>query len=185
MTTIILPGLGGSGEAHWQTKWEQRSDGFVRFRPASWDEPELANWIAALDIAVSEQSKPPFLVAHSLTCLLVAHWAAGNTRQIAGAFLVAMPDPRSSGFPGEAASFANPPLRRLPFPALLVQSSDDPYGSLDFSRSCASAWGAGMVVAGDLGHINASSRLGDWPQGFALFESFKAAADCSLAVKRQ
>ncbi|MGD0421713.1 MAG: alpha/beta hydrolase [Xanthobacteraceae bacterium] len=73
-------------------------------------------------------AEPPILVAHSLACLLVAHWAArGNSRNVQGGFLVAVPDPDGSSFPKvEAALFRAVPEITLPFPALVVASNDDP-----------------------------------------------------------
>ena len=182
--TIILPGYGGSGDAHWQTLWQARDPAMRRFRPASWDAPELGDWVAALDRAVAEPAEPPLLVAHSLACLLVPHWAsragasrAGASRAarpVRGAFLVAPPDPDGPEFPVAATSFGEVPRGGLPFPALVVASTDDPYAAPDFARRCAAEWGAGFVVAGALGHINSASGLGEWPQGAALLEAFRA-----------
>jgi predicted alpha/beta hydrolase family esterase len=33
---------------------------------------------------------------------------------------------------------------------------------------------SGLIVLGALGHVNASSGLGDWPQGRALLDAFSA-----------
>ena len=106
---VILPGIGGSGELHWQTRWEKSNPQCRRFQPADWNRPELEDWISALDRAVGAAPKPPLLVAHSLACLLVAHSQQASTAPVAGAFLVAVPNPQSEAFPVEAASFANPP----------------------------------------------------------------------------
>lgn len=171
---IILPGIGNSGEAHWQTRWEQADPSFQRFQPASWEQPELQDWIAALDRAVAAQAQPPLLVAHSLACLLVAHWAARTRGRVRGALLVAVPDPEGPAFPAEAASFRTVPEQPLPFPALIVASTDDPYGSVDHARGRAAAWGAGFVTLGPFGHINGASGLGDWPTGQMLLEAFAA-----------
>ncbi|QIO36376.1 RBBP9/YdeN family alpha/beta hydrolase [Bradyrhizobium sp. 1(2017)] len=172
--TITLPGLGGSGDTHWQTIWERDDARFVRFQPASWDQPDLDDWEQSLERAVRSCATPPVLVAHSLACLLVAHWAARFPSSIAGAFLVAVPDPDGANFPMEAAAFKTVPDRALPFPSLVIASTDDPYGDIRATRQRASAWRSGLIVLGALGHINASSRLGDWPQGRALLQAFGA-----------
>ena len=39
------------------------------------------------------------------------------------------------------------------------------------ARAFAVAWGATFVDAGALGHINAASGLGDWPDGHAHLEA--------------
>jgi uncharacterized protein len=169
---IMLPGIGGSGEDHWQSHWQARDAGIRRFAPSSWDRPDLEDWIAALDREIARSSAPPFLIAHSLACLLVAHWSARGDRRVAGALLVAPPDPTSAAFPEEAAGFAHPPALRLRFPALVVASSNDPYGSLGHARAVANLWGASLVEAGALGHINGAGGLGDWPRGWAIFTAF-------------
>jgi predicted alpha/beta hydrolase family esterase len=179
MAYITLPGIGGSDESHWQTRWEQQHLQMKRFEPSSWEEPDRDDWLAALDRAIRATPDPPILVAHSLACLLVGYWAATSGveagRRVRGAFLVGVPDPQALAFPAaEAATFREIPDAPFPFPALVVASTDDPYGTVDHARRRATAWGAGLVVAGALGHINGASRLGDWPQGLALLEAFRA-----------
>lgn len=171
---ITLPGIGGSGQAHWQSHWERAETLFTRFRPTSWDEPVLDDWVQAVERAVEECRQPPVLVAHSLACLLVAHWARTSKSKVAGVFLVSVPDPKGPGFPGAAASFRDVPEGPLPCPSLVVASTNDPYGTLAYARWRAELWQSGFVVAGALGHINASSGLGDWAQGRALLEAFCA-----------
>ena len=59
-----------------------------------------------------------------------------------------------------------PPARaRLPFRSLVVASSDDPFGSLQYAGQLADDWGAAFQAIGACGHINADSGLGDWPEG--------------------
>ncbi|MFN4126149.1 RBBP9/YdeN family alpha/beta hydrolase [Pannonibacter indicus] len=172
---LILPGTGGSGEAHWQSHWEAADTSFRRFRPSSWDTPELEDWKMALDAAISQAPARPVLVAHSLACLLVAHAAPMLGSRVRGAFLVAVPDPDGPAFPArEAASFANPPALPLPFPALIIASANDPYGTPDHAWRRAREWGAVLIEAGALGHINGASGLEDWPQGRMLLEAFCA-----------
>jgi len=169
---IILPGIGGSGDEHWQSLWEAGGKDFARFAPSSWDEPQLEDWIVALDAAVAALDEPPVLVAHSLACLLVAHWQARSSLPVAGALLVAVPDPRGPAFPAEAASFADPPEQRFRFPSLLVASGNDPYGTMDHARRRAGEWGSRLVAIGDAGHINSGSGLGAWPAGRAILGEF-------------
>ncbi|WP_456617481.1 MULTISPECIES: RBBP9/YdeN family alpha/beta hydrolase [unclassified Bradyrhizobium] len=176
---ITLPGIGGSGDAHWQTIWEVADTRFARFRPASWDQPELDDWTQSLERAIERCDQPPILVAHSLACLLVAHWATRTRSTIAGAFLVSVPDPDGALFPAAAASFKPAPTRPLQFPSLIIASTDDPYSALDVVRRRAGEWQSGLNVVGALGHINASSGLGDWPQGRALLDDF-----CDGVTKR-
>jgi predicted alpha/beta hydrolase family esterase len=171
---IILPGSGGSGQAHWQTRWEENDPAMRRFEPSSWDLPVFADWHAALDRAVAEATEPPVLVAHSLSCLLVSNWQGTSRRPVKGAFLVGVPDPAAAVFPAYGVPFADTSRGRWRFPSLILASTDDPYGSQEYAEGKATQWGSGVVVVGPLGHINAQSGLGDWPEGRALLTSFAA-----------
>ncbi|KPH06891.1 serine hydrolase family protein (plasmid) [Rhizobium acidisoli] len=173
MTEIIhLPGIGNSGDLHWHTLWEKADPSICRFAPSSWDEPDLSDWIAALDQAVQSTHTPPVLVAHSLACLLVAHWHQMSDLPIKGAMLVAVPDPASPAFPTQASSFARPPEKKFRFPSLIVASTDDPYGSLPYAQMRAEQWGSELKTIGAAGHINGQSKLGDWSEGLAHLRDF-------------
>ncbi|MCY1643334.1 RBBP9/YdeN family alpha/beta hydrolase [Methylorubrum sp. SL192] len=179
MTLIILPGIGGSGEAHWQTIWQSEGSQWVRFQPTSWDHPELDDWAQALDEAIRQTDEPAILIAHSLACLLVAHWAARSqlARRVAGAFLVAVPDPDGPRFPlAEAGTFADPPSVPLPFPTLILASSNDPYASFKHAERRAFDWKAGIIDVGALGHVNSASGLGAWLEGRRLLTAFRSGA---------
>lgn len=174
---IILPGIGGSGPDHWQSRWQAVDPSMTRFAPSDWDDPDLGDWLFALDRAVGIAVRPPILLAHSLACLLVVHWAATRSARVAGALLVAPPDPASPPFPPEAASFAPVPMRSLPFPTRVAVSADDPFGTLDYGRAFAFTLGAELVEIGPLGHVNSASGLQDWPQGRVLLDDFIAGID--------
>jgi hypothetical protein len=111
------------------------------------------------------------LAAHSLACVLVAHLALRSVtaRRVAGALLVAPADieARRSGL-AELASFAPIPRGRLPFPAIVVASRNDPYMTFERAASLADGWGADLVDLGAAGHINVASGHGPWPYGHEL-----------------
>lgn len=174
MHIITIPGIDGSGAGHWQSLWEQASPSAVRIQPSAWDRPRLTDWISALEQRVREAPKPPVLVAHSLGCLLVAHWATRTSTAIRAALLVSVPDPEGPNFPLEARTFAEVPRIPLPFPALIVSSQDDPYGSQTYARTVAEQWGAASVAIGNFGHINESSGVGEWEYGRGVLDAFVA-----------
>lgn len=176
MTVLILPGINNSGAEHWQTKWQQLHPEYCRVQQDNWDEPMCADWVGALEQAVKTVGEQAVLVAHSLACLMVVHWAAQTQQRIKAAFLVAMPDPTGPNFPLEAKGFVPLPQQRLPFRSMIVASTNDPYSSTEFTQGCALHWGSEWVAVGALGHINAASGLGDWPQGQALFAELVAKA---------
>jgi hypothetical protein len=65
------------------------------------------------------------------------------------------------------------PLVRLPFPSVVVASTDDPYVTVDRATAFARAWGSALTLVERAGHLNSASGLGDWPQGFALLEELR------------
>ena len=168
--TLIIPGFGNSDQAHWQTLWESANPAFMRVQQRNWNNPVCDEWVYALEKAVKKIGASPILVAHSLGCLCVAHWAARTSLKIKGALLVAPPNPDDDGFPSEARGFSPVPLGSFGFPSIVIASSNDPFGSLEFARSCAAGWGSRFVNIGPAGHINSESGLGEWPEGFALYQ---------------
>jgi predicted alpha/beta hydrolase family esterase len=180
---VIVPGIGNSGPEHWQTHWQRHHPRIARLQPDSFEQPQLHDWLRALDRCVRQCAAPPLLIAHSLGCLLVAHWAACTERLPRGAFLVAVPDPDSAAFPhARAASFVPVPMAPLPFPSLIVASSDDPYATPSYSYRRAADWGSGLIELDRLGHLNAASGLGDWRHGAHLLAAFDAGIGRARAV---
>ncbi|WP_348647870.1 alpha/beta fold hydrolase [Pseudomonas sp. PNP] len=172
---LLLPGIGNSGPEHWQTLWENADAGIQRIGAQDWENPECSQWVTSLECAVNRAGPDVVLVAHSLGCLQIAHWAAASQTPIRGALLVAVPDPDRPSFPKAAVGFGSPTLRRFGFPSIVVASTNDPFAETDYSERCAQAWGSVLVNIGACGHINAQSGLGDWPRGKALLESFLSA----------
>ena len=173
-TALILPGIGNSGPEHWQSLWERANPTFVRIQQRDWDNPVCREWVETLESTVSRLGSKVVLVAHSLACTLVAHWAGSTKQKVHGALLVAPPDPDGPAFPKEAVGFSPMPRRSLPFPSIVVVSTDDPYGSPEFAKSAATAWGSRFVSIGAAGHINSQSGLGEWNEGFSLFRQLAA-----------
>jgi hypothetical protein len=170
---LLLPGWNNSGPEHWQSHW-QAMHGYQRVEQHDWRHPLRGDWIARLeDVLLQrdvERDGPVLLVAHSLGCLLVAAWAAHsrNTHRVGAALLVAPADAEREELRSVLSSWSPVPGQSLPFKSLLVGSGNDPYCSAARARAFASAWDAEFIDGGQLGHINAESGLGAWPQGQAL-----------------
>jgi len=167
---LIIPGLGGSGPEHWQTRWQACLPRCTRLAVDDWDRPDRELWLQALRRSLAAAGEPVVAVAHSLGCALMAHaiarWPALAPDAVRAALLVAPADVDSPArTPPETRGFAPLPLARLPFPATVIASRDDPYVAIDRARLLAHAWHAQFVDAGAIGHINATSGLGDWPAG--------------------
>ena len=170
---LIVPGLGGSAPEHWQSIWQARNPGYRRVEQRDWDDPDLAEWAASLEDAVRGATAPVVLVAHSLACPLVAHWArrsagpaGGPAAKVAAAMLVSPVDIESEAHtPPEARRFAPMPLDPLPFRTAVVASGNDPHVAPERARHFASCWRARLVEVGDQGHVNVDSGHGEWPEG--------------------
>ena len=162
---FVVPGLGSSGPDHWQTHLEQANPTFTRIEQREWDAPDCAEWVARLEQAlVGEDPSRVVLVAHSLGCATVAHWATRHGRAIRGALLVAPADAEAVRFASvPATGFAPMPLLRLPFASKVVASSTDEWVTLARARQLAQAWGSELVAVGAAGHLNTASGHGRWP----------------------
>ena len=173
---LILPGWQNSGAMHWQSRW-QTLHGFERVQQADWDWPRRGDWLTQLEDAVLADLRPTALVAHSLGCHLVAAWAAKSQHaaQIRGALLVAPPDTARSDMPPQLSTWRVGVRQRLPFPAVMACSTDDPFCSIERALEMAADWGAEAVSLGGKGHINGDSGLGDWPEGLRFLRRFTGA----------
>lgn len=168
---FTVPGLYNSGPEHWQSQWERRFPGMKRILQKDWDTPVCQDWIAQIDAAV--QSAGPsdvVLVAHSLGCATIAHWAHAYSRPIRGAMLVGPSDVEAPTYPPGTSGFIPVPLQRLPFRSVVVASADDPYVSVSRARLFAESWGSEYVEIGNAGHINASSGFGAWEDGLQILK---------------
>lgn len=171
MTTLIIPGLYGSGPGHWQHRWCSEIADAVLVEQADWARPDRGTWVDTLARAVAD-NPGALLVGHSLGVITIAHLAAEHPGlAIGGALLVAPADVETAS-PSVAgiAGFAPIPTRALPFPAIVVASRDDAWMRFAKARAYAGMWDAAFVDLGRAGHINAETGLGGWSQGRALLE---------------
>jgi predicted alpha/beta hydrolase family esterase len=164
-TILILPGLGNSGEGHWQTIWQNRF-GFERVEQKDWDAPVCDDWTAAIDTAVVKHgTRNVILVAHSLANTTVAAWAQKYSRVIKGALLVAPSDTEADSYPPGTTGFMPMVLHKLPFPSVTIASANDFYVATPRAQHFAACWGSKLVTIGDAGHINVASGHGEWDEG--------------------
>jgi len=170
-TVLVLPGWQNSGPRHWQTLWEQQNPIFLRVQQRDWEFPHREWWLERITAEVKQAPAPIVFAAHSLGCIALAHWcksAPAEVGKIKGALLVAPADVDSKDTPKELKDFSPAPRDPLPFPSIVVASSNDSYLKPERAREFARAWGSRFVDIGSAGHINGESGLGDWPEGKRL-----------------
>ena len=177
---LLVPGLGNSGPAHWQSLWEAERDDCQRVDLGMWDAPHRNSWVTKLGHAIHQSDRPVILVAHSLGCLTVAWWAALEKpvwqEKVIGALLVAPPEVDTAPADSRLASFDPAPKGHLPFPSILVASHNDPYMRFERARLLAGFWGSSFADAGEVGHINADSNIGSWDFGQFLLARLSGSA---------
>lgn len=170
---LVIPGLGGSGPDHWQSRWQAKLPTARRVEQKDWDKPVLADWRDAIAAAIAEAERPVILVAHSLGAIAAADIAGELGEKVRGGFMVAPPSQRAiREMAAVDPRFAAVAAATLPFPSVLVASRDDPYATFAQSEELARIWQSEIADAGDAGHINSESGHGPWPEGLMRFAGF-------------
>lgn len=174
MDTIYLtvPGVMNSSPQHWQSLWEKEfPEQFRRIEQKNWDTPTCADWIEKIERGVQVANPATIvLVAHSLGCTSVAHWARKFGTKIKGALLVAPSDCEAETYNFDTKGFAPIPLEKLPFNSLVAASDNDEYVSLKRAEEFAEKWGSELINVGAKGHINHASGFGEWNEGLKLLK---------------
>jgi predicted alpha/beta hydrolase family esterase len=181
---LIAPGLQNSGPEHWQSRWQRLFPAFERIEQDDWEAPHLARWSARVDEARQRarsggggDQRPTLIVAHSFGSLATVHSVARDAAGIAGVLLVAPADPDKFNV---AALL---PHRALPVPSIMIGSTNDPWMAAPRAELWAGRWHSRFINAGALGHINAESGLGDWPEGLkALYFLAEKAQNSALTA---
>ncbi|EIK52422.1 hypothetical protein YO5_06456 [Stutzerimonas stutzeri TS44] len=168
---LIVPGWQGSPDDHWQSHWQRSLPGSARIEQQDWLKPRRAAWVAELQRSIEASDQPVILIAHSLGCVTVAHWAQtadpALLRRVRGALLVAPADVERSGCPEALRDFAPIPRQVLPFPSQLVGSDNDTAATAECASILGRGWGSETVILPGVGHINVKSGHHRWEQGFA------------------
>lgn len=168
---FIIPGLGGSGSDHWQTRFEETQPNFQRIQQKNWDEPDMDEWVERIENAIAGFDLESIVfVAHSLGCLTVAEWSKRYSRRIKGALLVAPPDADLLQQKLNRKLFEQTPAEKLNFKTVVVASANDHWVTIDKAKSYAENWGGSFINIGDAGHINNLSGFGEWEQGLDILK---------------
>lgn len=170
--TLIVPGLDGSPDPHWQHWWAATDPRALmvdlsdpgRPSPAVW-ETELASMIL--------QHPGSILVGHSLGAVLIARLLATWPHlRVRGALLVAPAETRGNDRIGHFGAIPELPLD---IRTTVVASRNDPWMTFGRAAHLANAWGSNLVDLGEAGHINVASGFGPWAKGKTLRDDLMAA----------
>ena len=155
------------------SRWCERLSTGRRVDLAEWNKPVREDWVRTLAEAVNGAEKPVVIVAHSLGVATTVQALGEFGKPVAGAFLVAPPDVANPAIrPRHLMTFGPYPRDPLPFPSIVVASSNDPFCGFDVAEDLAAAWGSAFIHAGEAEHINAESGYGPWPEGTMAFANF-------------
>jgi predicted alpha/beta hydrolase family esterase len=169
---VLVPGGGGSGPEHWHHRWAKalrRVEWVVQADQAG---GTRADWLTTLDAQINTSDGPVVLVAHSLACVAVAHWAENYDGPVAAALLVAPADVEDDWAEPDSLykRFAPIPTQPLPFRSVVVASTNDPLLSVERAHELAGAWNANVELVGDQLHVGSDALLDEWPVGRAILD---------------
>ena len=187
-TVVLVPGLRGHVEDHWQTRLAATLPSAWMVPPLGRTEPSLQVRIRLLDRIVEDVDGPVVLVAHSAGVLATVHWAATYVGTAVVGALLATPPAFAAELPPEYPSVRQLrdngwlpiPRRPLPFASILATSTDDALGNPVRMRAMANAWGSREHSLGAVGHLNGASGFGEWPEAPALIEELTAGTRSEL-----
>lgn len=179
MHVLIVAGVGGSGEGHWQTWLEQQlaqlhPDRVSRVQQ-DWQRPVFHIWCERVISAIAAIDDRVLLVAHSFGCLVsagVLRKAPELADKIAGVLMIAPANPQRFSLTGEhgfwqsgEADLVETLNHPMPpqIPVMLWASQNDPWLGLAQAKYWAKTWSAALHNLGDVGHVNIASGFGAWP----------------------
>jgi predicted alpha/beta hydrolase family esterase len=162
--------------------WQRSLPNSARVEQPDWLTPQRRDWVQALEQAIAAESSPVILIAHSLGCITVAHWAAQASpnllRRVRGALLVAPADVERPNCAPACATLRRSRCRRC---------RSQPGGQLGQRPGRERATGAGPGAPGaprrgcwHAGHINVKSGHERWEQGFAYLYRLQAGRPARL-----
>lgn len=174
-TVLIVPGLRDYVAEHWQTHLEACLEKVRSVPPLQIDKLNCAKRVDAIQAELDQITGPVILVAHSAGVLMTVHWSAKNQHQdqcqIKGALLVTPPDLHQNwpdNYPSpdvlRQEGWDPLPTEKLPFPTIVIGSTNDHLATLDAVTEMADVWGAEFINLGEVGHLNPAAGYGPWPQ---------------------
>ncbi|MFY0601901.1 MAG: serine hydrolase family protein [Cyclobacteriaceae bacterium] len=172
MKVYNIPGWKNSNEDHWQSVWEcNEPDVFERITQSNWANPKREEWVRNIG-KILKGREDVLVTSHSIGCAAFIHAVSDYKLSINGALLVAPSDPEQLNYPDEIEGFTPVPLMKLPFPSIVVASSNDQAVSIDRAEYFADCWGSEFIKLPDAGHIDDQSGFREWKFGRGLLEKW-------------
>ena len=170
--TVIVPGVGGSEHAHWQSWLQRQLMSCSRVQQKDWNKPILQDWISEFVNTVRPIQGNIQIVAHSFGCLTTVAALAQHpelNQKIKNLILVAPANPARFG----EAGFARDSQQdyqgyfhqlNIAVPTTLLISENDPWLNFEDAQCLAQAWKLNPINLGQVGHINVASGFGPFPE---------------------
>ncbi|WP_180129327.1 alpha/beta hydrolase [Acinetobacter sp. YH12057] len=172
--TVIVPGVGGSEHAHWQSWLQRQLMSSSRVQQKDWNHPVLKDWIKQFVQTVRPLQGEIQIVAHSFGCLTTVAALALHpelNKKIKNLVLVAPANPArfgENGFARDSTTDYKAFFHQLSIrvPTTMLISENDPWLSFEDAKQLADAWKLYPVNMGAVGHINVASGFGPFPEIF-------------------
>ncbi|MEO1054836.1 MAG: alpha/beta hydrolase [Bacteroidota bacterium] len=145
---------------------------FVRCTQDDWAAPNCTTWTSRLEAFLSDYKlEETVLIGHSVGCATIVQWHTLYQKQVKGALLVAPSDVDKPDYPSYITGFSPMPLAELPFPTIVVASSNDHVVSPERAKYFADCWGSQFELIENAGHIEDKTGYGEWQQGLDWLKS--------------
>ena len=170
-----IPGLRNSGDDHWQTLWEKQfpSD-FIRVQQNNWEQPNCEEWINQVENTLQQYDlENAILIGHSVGCATIVNWFRKFKHPIKGALLVAPSDVERGDYPTYITGFIPLHLEQLPFPTIVVASTNDHVVDYERAEYFADIWNGELITVENGGHLENSIGKNNWEDGIKLLEKLK------------
>lgn len=169
--TLIVPGVSGSDEQHWQSKLEEKITHVSRVKQ-EWNLPILQSWIQNFVNSIEAIDIPIQIVAHSFGCLTTIAALSEYPHlhsKIKKMILVAPANPaRFSKFGFSHGQHDNYSTYfkniKLKIAGIMLISENDPWLNQADAEKLAQDWHLPTQNLGQVGHINVASGFGHFPQ---------------------
>lgn len=170
--TVIVPGVGGSEYAHWQSWLQRQLMSCSRVQQQDWNTPILQTWIDTFVNTVGSIQDDIQIVAHSFGCLTTVAALSQHpelNQKIKNLILVAPANPARFGEAGFARQSHQDYQHyfhqlKITVPTTLLISENDPWLSFEDANFLAQAWKLNPINLGQVGHINVASGFGPFPE---------------------